>query len=76
MNYIYVFKDGSSDLDSKSILQLGFLVAASSNARHLKERMEYMNDSYQYSTDNINGNVKPIAQDKSPHNNNQSDTAI
>jgi len=57
---------------------LGFLVAASSNARHLKERMEYMNDSYQYSADNINGNVKPVTQDNktSPHNNNQSDTQI
>ena len=38
--------------------------------------MEYMNDSYQYSTDNINGNVKPVSHDKSPNNNNQSDTQI
>jgi len=57
--------------------QLGFLVAASSNARHLKERMEYMNEPYSYSTDNLNGNVKATsAHDKTQTNNNQSDTQI
>lgn len=56
---------------------LGFLVAASSNARHLKERMEYMNEPYSYSTDNLNGNVKATsAHDKTQTNNNQSDTQI
>jgi len=52
-------------------------VAASSNARHLKERMEYMNEPYSYSTDNLNGNVKATsAHDKTQTNNNQSDTQI
>ena len=53
------------------------MVAASSNARHLKERMAYINEPYNYSSENINGNVKSIgAQDKTATNNNQNDTQI
>ncbi|XP_067947930.1 uncharacterized protein [Watersipora subatra] len=56
---------------------LGFLVAASSNARHLKERMAYINEPYNYSSENINGNAKSInAHDMSNSNNNPTDTQI
>ena len=53
------------------------MIAASSNARHLKERMEYINEPYTYSTDNVNGNTKPSKDGGiSTANNNQSDTQI
>lgn len=65
------------DIQSLFLFQLGFLVAASSNARHLKERMAYISGAYTYSSENINGNVKSVAmQDEIATNNNQNDTQI